>query len=108
MAGRTRTTKKLAQRIDRNYFKNRFPMPRWRFYLAAGLTASLLAVVIAVLVGARSETLDVVILGSALLAGYLIDLRPANRSALPVGYAVIMVLLRAASPVKICCGRSIC
>ena len=39
MAGRTRTTKKLAQRIDRNYFKNRFPMPAWRFYLAAGLTA---------------------------------------------------------------------
>jgi hypothetical protein len=39
MAGRTRTTKKLAQRIDRNYFKNRFPMPAWRFYLAIGLTA---------------------------------------------------------------------
>ncbi|HCG01256.1 MAG TPA: hypothetical protein DEV93_12010 [Chloroflexi bacterium] len=62
------------------------------------LAASLVAVLTAVLVGARPETLDVVILGSALLAGYLIDLRPATRSALPLGYAVIMVLLRAASP----------
>ena len=39
MAGRTRTTKKLAQRIDRNYFKNRFPFTRWRFNLSLVLTA---------------------------------------------------------------------
>jgi hypothetical protein len=39
MAGRTRTTKKLAQRIDRNYFKNLFPIPRWRWYLSGALTA---------------------------------------------------------------------
>jgi hypothetical protein len=38
MAGRTRTTKKLAQRIDRNYFKNRFPFTRWRFNLSVLLT----------------------------------------------------------------------
>jgi hypothetical protein len=30
MAGRTRTTKKLAQRIDLNYFKRAYPIPRWR------------------------------------------------------------------------------
>lgn len=40
MAGRTRTTKKLAQRIDRNYFKNRFAIARWRQYLSVALTAA--------------------------------------------------------------------
>src|ERR1700730_6248654 len=30
MAGRTRTTKKLAQRIDLNYFKRAYPIPRWK------------------------------------------------------------------------------
>jgi len=40
MAGRTRTTKKLAQRIDLNYFKRAYPIPRWKRILtiaAAGL-----------------------------------------------------------------------
>jgi hypothetical protein len=39
MAGRTRTTKKLAQRIDRNYFKRVFPIPYWRRVLSVVLTA---------------------------------------------------------------------
>jgi hypothetical protein len=39
MAGRTRTTKKLAQRIDRNYFKRSFPIPHWRRVLSVVLTA---------------------------------------------------------------------
>ena len=30
MAERTRTTKKLAQRIDLNYFKRVYPIPRWK------------------------------------------------------------------------------
>ena len=30
MAGRSRGTKKLAQRIDLNYFKRLYPIPRWR------------------------------------------------------------------------------
>jgi hypothetical protein len=34
MAGRTRTTKKLAQRIDLNYFKQAYPIPRWRRILS--------------------------------------------------------------------------
>jgi hypothetical protein len=42
MAGRTRTTKKLAQRIDRNYFKNRFAMTLWRQYLSIAITAGAL------------------------------------------------------------------
>ena len=40
MAGRTRTTKKLAQRIDLNYFKRAYPIPRWKRILsiaAAGI-----------------------------------------------------------------------
>jgi hypothetical protein len=38
MPGRTRTTKKLAQRIDLNYFKRLYPFPRWRRILSIGLT----------------------------------------------------------------------
>lgn len=39
MAGRTRTTKKLAQRIDLNYFKRLYPIPRWRRILSVALVA---------------------------------------------------------------------
>src|ERR1700691_6037016 len=39
MAGRTRSTKKLAQRIDLNYFKKLYPVPRWRRILSFGLSA---------------------------------------------------------------------
>jgi hypothetical protein len=39
MAGRSRTTKKLAQRIDLNYFKRLYSIPRWRRILSFGLTA---------------------------------------------------------------------
>src|SRR5437763_649268 len=38
MPGRTRTTKKLAQRIDRDYFKRLFTIPRWRRILSFALT----------------------------------------------------------------------
>ena len=34
MAGRTRTTKKLSQRINRDYFKNVFAIPHWRRLLS--------------------------------------------------------------------------
>ncbi|MDQ2947525.1 MAG: hypothetical protein M3Y27_16590 [Acidobacteriota bacterium] len=39
MAGRTRNTKKLAQRIDRDYFKRVFPLTHWRRVLSIVLTA---------------------------------------------------------------------
>jgi hypothetical protein len=39
MAGRTRTTKKLAQRIDLNYFKRLYPIPRWRRILSIAAVA---------------------------------------------------------------------
>lgn len=38
MAGRTRTTKKLAQRIDLNYFKKLRSIPRWRRILSVAFT----------------------------------------------------------------------
>jgi len=40
MAGRTRTTKKLAQRIDLNYFKKLRGIPRWRRILSALITVA--------------------------------------------------------------------
>src|ERR1700674_141024 len=49
---------------------------------------------------ASPQIFDVVVLSTALLAGYLIELRPANRAPLPMGFAVVLVVLRAASPVE--------
>src|SRR5450755_4923148 len=40
MAGRTRTTKKLAQRINLNYFKELHGIPRWRRILSGILTVA--------------------------------------------------------------------
>jgi hypothetical protein len=40
MAGRTRTTKKLAQRINLNYFKTLHAIPRWRRILSLVFTAA--------------------------------------------------------------------
>jgi len=39
MPGRIRTTKQLARRIQKDYFKNTFPMPRWRRTLSWILAA---------------------------------------------------------------------
>ena len=40
MAGRTRNARALAQRIEREYFKRGFPIPRWRWYLTLILTVT--------------------------------------------------------------------
>lgn len=42
MAGRTRSTKKLAQRINLTYFKTLGGIPRWRRFLSAGCVAACL------------------------------------------------------------------
>lgn len=42
MPGRTRTAKKLAQRIDLNYFKRLYPIPRWRRILSFAAAAAAL------------------------------------------------------------------
>jgi hypothetical protein len=41
------------------------------------------------------------VLGAAVVAGELLLLRPAERSALPLSFAVVLVLLRAASPAEL-------
>jgi hypothetical protein len=50
---RTRTTKKLAQRIDLDYFKRPHPLRHWRFLLSVGFPA--LAVVWLVWYGIRGD-----------------------------------------------------
>jgi hypothetical protein len=53
---------------------------------------------IAELVNPGGSTTAIAILGAAVVGGELFLLRPAHRAALPLSYAVILVLLRAASP----------
>jgi hypothetical protein len=50
---RTRTTKKLAQRIDLDYFKRSNPLRRWRFWLS--VTAPALAILWIAWYGVRSD-----------------------------------------------------
>jgi len=50
---RTRTTKKLAQRIDLDYFKRPSPLRRWRFLLS--VTAPILAILFLAWYGLRSD-----------------------------------------------------
>src|SRR5579871_1429765 len=40
MQRRSRSTKTLAQRIDLNYFRRRYPIPRWRRNLSLALVAT--------------------------------------------------------------------
>jgi hypothetical protein len=54
------------------------------------------AALVSVVTDAPQRTTDVIVLGAALVAGYLIELRPAERAALPIGFAVAVVLVRAA------------
>jgi hypothetical protein len=57
-----------------------------------------LIVSVALLVGAGHQVVDLIVIGTALLIADLFDLRPAGRPSLPVGFAVVVVLLRAATP----------
>jgi hypothetical protein len=50
---RTRTTKKLAQRIDLDYFKRQSPLRRWRFLLS--VAAPVLAILYLAWFGLRSD-----------------------------------------------------
>lgn len=54
MAERSRTTKKLAQRIDLNYFKRLYPIPKWRRIL----TLVLIGLGIAWLLVGRQQTFN--------------------------------------------------
>lgn len=69
-------------------------------------TASVAAA--ALFVAGSSAEAQLLILGAALVVGELFELRPANRPALPLSFAVVVVLVRAASPtqfvVVVCTG----
>jgi hypothetical protein len=57
-----------------------------------------ICVLVALVLGASQQLVDVIVLGAALLLGNLVDLRPADRPPLPFGFAIVVVLLRAATP----------
>jgi hypothetical protein len=62
------------------------------------VAASGICVLVAVLLGASQQVVDVIVLGAALAVGNLVELRPAERAPLPLGFAVVVVLLQAATP----------
>jgi len=55
---------------------------------------------VATLVDPDGSATVLVVLGAAVAAGELLVLRPAERAPLPLSYAVILVLVRAASPAE--------
>jgi hypothetical protein len=66
-----------------------------------------IVVVLGAIAAAVAEVLDpggastaLAVLGAAVLGGELFELKPARRAALPLSYAVILVLLRAGSPAE--------
>src|SRR5260370_22393621 len=75
-------------------------MKALRVRLAVIAAMGTVGVLAALFVGADGRVVDLVALGSALVAGDLVELRPANRHALPIGFAIVLVLLRAASPTQ--------
>ena len=48
--------------------------------------------------GLASTTFTIAVLAAAMLVGELLELRPPERAAVPLSYAVVLMLLRAASP----------
>jgi hypothetical protein len=60
--------------------------------LLTGIVAACLA-----LTGADESVLTLVALGGGVLVGELLELRPPSRHAIPLSYAVVLVLLRAGS-----------
>jgi hypothetical protein len=55
---------------------------------------------IALVGGSDGRVVDLTVLSTALVISDLVELRPANRSPLPIGFAIVVVLLRAASPTE--------
>jgi hypothetical protein len=56
--------------------------------------------VAAELVRPETNLADLVVLGAALVIGEMFELRPADRAALPLSFAVVVVLVRAATPTE--------
>ena len=56
-----------------------------------------MALVTALALQADRRVIDVIVIGTALAVSDLFELRPANRAPIPLGFAVALVLLRAAT-----------
>jgi len=65
--------------------------------IGAGGAASL---ALAVALNAGQSTVDLIVLGIALAAGYEVELNPGARQMLPLGFAIVPVLLRAGTPLE--------
>lgn len=70
--------------------------PFTRLVVAIGVSG-LVAVVVALTAGLESHDLVLAALGAGVVVGELLELRPQARVGVPLSYAVILVLLRAAS-----------
>lgn len=66
--------------------------------LAAACVVGALAAVVAELASPGGEWTGLAALGAALIAGELLELRPAGRAPLALSYAIVIVLVRAATP----------
>lgn len=69
-----------------------------RFTGLAGVAA--VGATVAELGDSSGPSRDLVILGTAMILGELFELRPAGRAALPLSFAVALVLVRAATPLQ--------
>jgi hypothetical protein len=68
--------------------------------LALVTLAGLVAVAVAAAISSSGSLVDLVVLGAALVVGELLELSPSDRAALPLSFAVVVVLLRAANPTE--------
>ena len=66
--------------------------------LAVAAVLGVIAAGIAEVANPGGSTTAIAVLAAAVVGGELLLLRPAQRAALPLSYAVVLVLLRAASP----------
>ena len=55
---------------------------------------------LALSVGVDGTVFDLIVLGTVLVVGNLVELRPANRSSIPIGFAIVVVLVRATSSIE--------
>lgn len=68
--------------------------------IVALVVAGAAAGIVASIVGASSTVADLAVLTAALVVGELVELRPAGRAPLPLSFAVVIVLVRAATPAQ--------
>jgi len=66
------------------------------------------AALTSVLMGASQRVTDLVVISAALVVGYVVDLRPAGRAPLPVAFAIVLVLIRAATPTEFAVAVVVC